>query len=435
MFRRYLPLAAPLLFLAATAVSSSAQTTSGGAGLRSRIQQELFTFGDCGAPLCLDLDNEHGDHFLPALAQGNDAVILFMTDAIGNAPLSVPLGATSGGATFSIVGGLPIRSSISAGPSFGERTQTLGRGRFYMGASVTGVEFTSLNGTPLDAIRMNFAHQDNDPDSTFGSPTFENDVMALSLQMNVNVVVGTLALTYGLTDFIDVGVAVPFVRTEVSGLSTAQMLPFETGAIHNFGGSATDPILRATASMEGTASGIGDVAARLKINLGQTSKMGVGLLAEARLPTGDEENLLGVGAAQIRATALYSAQFGTFSPHVNIGYAARTGENQVDGVVLQGAFDNLLSDWATLSAGIESEITVGENPFTLPGDFTLEQPYVRQFPATNIQNLDGNLLRMSLGAKFTVRGGTVINTNAIFPLREVGLQPDFIWTVGLEWGF
>ena len=60
---------------------------------------------------------------------------------------------------------------------------------------------------------------------------------------------------------------------------------------------------------------------------------------------------------------------------------------------------------------------------------------MRQFPATNIQNLDDNLLRMSLGAKFTVRGGTVINTNAIFPLKEVGLQPDFIWTVGLEWGF
>lgn len=432
MFRRYLPLVAPTLILAASATSASAQDEH---GLRTRIQEELFTFGDCGAPLCLDLDNFHGDHFLPALAQGNDAVIVFVADAIGNATLSVPLGATSSGATFSIVGGLPVRTSISAGPTFGERTQTLGRGRFYLGASVTGVEFTSINGIPLESIRMNFRHDDNDPSDVFGDPVFENDVMALDLQMNVNVLVGTMALTYGLTDFIDVGVAVPFVRTEVSGLSTAQMLPFGTGAVHRFGGTDADPLLRATASMEGSASGIGDVAARLKVNLGQSTRMGVGLLAEARLPTGDEENLLGVGAAQIRATALYSAQFGTFSPHVNLGYVARTGENQMDGVVIQGAFDNLLTDWATLAVGFESEIQVGENPFFLPEPFQLEQPYVRQFPATNIPNVNGDLLRASLGAKFTVRGGTVLTTNAIFPLREVGLQPDFIWTLGMEFGF
>jgi hypothetical protein len=434
MFRRYLRFAAPLLAFVATATPTSAQMDAPTA-LRTRIQQELFTFGDCGAPLCLDLDNIHGDHFLPALAEGNDAVIVFIADAIGNATLSVPLGATSSGATFSIVGGIPVRTSTSAGPTFGERTQTLGRGRFYLGASVTGVDFTSINGIPLQGIRMNFRHQDNDPNGTFGDPVFENDVMALDVQMSVNVLVGTLALTYGLTDFIDLGVAVPFVRTDVSGLTTAQILPFGTGAIHRFGGDDADPILRATASMTGSASGLGDVAARLKVNLGQSARMGVGLLAEARLPTGNEEELLGLGATQLRATALYSAQFGTFSPHLNVGYVARTGANQMDALVVQGAFDNLLTDWATLAVGVESEIRVGENPLQLPGPFRLDEPYVRQFPATNIPNVVGDIVRASLGAKFTVRGGTVLSTNAIFPLRDVGLQPDFIWTLGMEFGF
>lgn len=432
MLQRLLPPAALVLLLAASPQYLEAQD---GPGLKSRITDALFTFGDCGTPLCLDLDNTHGDHFLPALAEGNDAVILFVADAIGNATLSVPIGATSSGATFSIVGGLPVRTSVSAGPTFGERTQTLGKGRFFLGASVTGVEFTSLNGVPLDGIRMNFAHEDGDPSEDFGDPTFENDIIALELQMNVNVLVGTLAATFGVTDFIDIGVALPFVRTEVSGRSEAQMLPFGTGAIHRFGGVDTDPILRATASMEGSASGIGDIAGRLKINLGQSSRMGAGLLAEVRLPTGDEEDLLGVGATQVRVTGLYSAQFGTFSPHMNLGYAARTGENQTDGVVIQTAFDNLLTDWATLAVGIESEIQVGENPYTLPGDFGLTQPYVRQFPATNVPNTDGDLLRASIGGKFTVRGGTVLVVNGIFPLRDVGLQPDFIWTVGMDFPF
>jgi len=282
---------------------------------------------------------------------------------------------------------------------------------------------------------MNFAHENNDPDDTFGDPTFENDVMALELEMNVNVVVGTISATYGVTDFIDIGVAIPLVRTEVSGRSEAQMLPFGTGAIHRFGGTAVDPILRATASMEGSASGIGDIAGRLKINLGQSTRMGVALLTEFRLPTGDEENLLGVGAAQLRVTGLYSAQLGTFSPHLNLGYAARMGENQTDGVVIQAAFDNLVTEWATLSMGIESELQVGENPVSLPNVFQLEQPYVRQFPATNIPNTDGDLLRASIGGKFTVRGGTVLVVNGIFPLRDVGLQPDFIWTIGLDFPF
>ncbi len=432
MHSRLVPPAVLVLALSLLAADSAAQDEP---GLRTRIQEELFTFGDCGSPLCLDLDNLHGDHFLPALAEGNDAVIAFVADAIGNATLSVPLSATSSGATFSVVAGLPVRTSISAGPIFGERTQTLGRGRIYLGTSVTGVEFSSLNGVPLNGLSLNFKHEDGDPAGTLGDPSFENDIMALDLAMTVNVVVGTLAMTFGVTDFIDLGFAVPFVRTEVSGRTDAQILPFGSTAIHRFGGDATDPVLRATASMEGTASGIGDIAGRMKINLGQSTKMGGALLAEVRLPTGDEENLLGVGATQVRAMGLYSAQLGSFSPHLNVGYTARMGEKQRDAVVLQAAFDNLMTDWATLALGIESEFQMGENPFSLPSTIELQEPFLRQFAATNIPNKEGDLLRASMGAKFTVRGGTVIVVNGIFPLREVGLQPDFIWTLGLDFPF
>lgn len=425
----------PLLALAAATTLAAVGEAHAQDGLRARIEEELFTFGSCGEPLCLDLDNTHGDHYLPSLGEGNDAVIVFLSQAIGNAPASVPLGATSSGATFSIVAGLPVRTSTSAGPVFNERTQTLGRGRLFLGASVTGVEYTSLNGVPLDALRLNFKHEDGSPEGTFGDPSFENDIMSLDLQLNVDVIVAAAALTYGVTDFLDIGVAVPFVRTRVSGRSDAQFLPFGSTAIHRFGGDAADPILRASASMEGTASGIGDVAARMKINFGQSARMGAGLLAEMRFPTGDEENLLGAGASQIRATALYSAQLGGFSPHLNVGYVARNGERQRDGVNIQGAFDQLLTEWATLAVGVEGEIQLGDNPFVLPDEIELTEPFLRRFPSTNIPNSDGDLLRAMIGGKFTVRGGTVLVANGIFPLRDIGLQPDFIWTLGLDFPF
>jgi len=44
---------------------------------------------------------------------------------IGN----VPIATTSGGVTFRFEGGIPVKSSLSLGPIFAERAQTLGRGR------------------------------------------------------------------------------------------------------------------------------------------------------------------------------------------------------------------------------------------------------------------------------------------------------------------
>lgn len=430
MLRRLVPVVAFAALLILAPAFAEAQS-----GLRDRIQEELFTFGDCGVPLCLDVSNIHGDHFLPSLAEGNDAVIAFLTDAIGRAAGSVPLGATSSGATFSFVGGLPVATSTSAGPIFNERAQTLGKGRFFLGASVTGIRFTSLNGAPLSNLQMTFAHQDVAPINNLGDPILENDIMALELAMDVSVLVGTVVLTYGLADFIDIGVAVPMIRTSVSGRSEAQIHPFGALAVHHFAGDDADPVLRAAASMEGSASGIGDVAARLKINLGQSSTMGGALLADVRFPTGDADNLLGAGAAQIRVLGLYSAQLGTFSPHLNLGYTARAAETQNDAVYLAVSFDNLMTDWVTLAVGVESEFQVGDNALRLPGPFVFDSPFTRQVPATNVPNKSGDLLRGTVGAKFTVRGGTVLVVNALFPLRDVGLQPDFIWTLGLDFPF
>lgn len=437
MSTRFVFCAVAAAALAAIPASARAQATTPTvpSGLRGRIAQELFVFGSCGEPLCLDVTNAHGDHFKPLLASGNQAVLAFLTQSIGEATQRVPLSATSSGATFSVIGGVPVRTSISAGPIFGERTQTLGRGRFFVGASVTDIEFSSLNGVPLDNIGLTFAHSNESPSDTLGNPTFENDLMDLQLQMAVNVLVGTISATAGVTDFLDVGIAVPIVRTQVSGRSSAQFLPFGTSAIHRFGGTDIDPILRATATMEGSASGVGDIAARVKLNLGQSNTMGAALLAEMRFATGKEEDLLGTGSTQFRALGLYSAQFGTFSPHVNIGYAMRASEQQSDAVLIGLAADNLLAEWATLAVGIDSELQMGDNKFVLPSEIVLQEPFERRIPATNVPNKSGDLIRASIGAKFTVRGGTVLVVNGLFPLREVGLQPDFIWTVGVDFPF
>lgn len=407
------------------------------AGLRSEIPK-LFSFGNCGSPLCLDgsvsAANGHGDHFIPATAAGNSAVISFINEAIGKSVANTPISAASSGATFAIVGGLPVKTSTSAGPVFGERPQTLGRGRFFLGANVTGLHFSTLNGVPVDKLKLNFVHQDVGT-AGLGDPGFENDVIEVGLGLDINLLVSSLFLTAGLTDFIDIGVAVPFVRTRLHGTSEAQIVPFGPIAPHFFGGDAANPILRAASVIDGSATGIGDIAARVKINLGQGRTAGAALLGDIRFATGDEEDLLGAGATSVRGLAIVAAQFGSFSPHLNGGYLARTGALQNDAILATIGFDQLMTPWATLAVDLVSEWQVGDSKIALPGTVVFSQPFVRRVDATSIPQRDENVLNASIGMKFSVRGGTTIVVNGITPLRKVGLQPDFVWTGGLEYSF
>lgn len=401
--------------------------------LRPRLEQ-LFTFGTCGQPLCLDLDNFHGSHYLPSAQSGNLTVIGFVTQAIANSTANLPISATSSGATYSIVDGLPVRTSTSAGPVFAERPQTLGRRRVFIGANVSGIQYTTLNGAPLDNLQLNFVHEDVLTPG-LGDPDFENDVIRTQLAMKLNLVAASFFATYGLTDFIDVGVALPLVRVNFSGVNTAQIDPFGPNPQHYFGGTPADPILRATSSVEGVAAGIGDMLGRLKINVVQGRRYGAAILTEVRFPTGDEENLLGSGSTSVRAIGVFGAQYGTFSLHANTGYVVRTAELQQDAVTATFGFDQLVNSRTTVAFSLLSESAVGDSPFSLPEPIDLVFPFARRIQTTSIPRRDADRLDASLGLKIAARGGSVIVLNGTAPLKKGGLQPDFIWNAGIEINF
>jgi hypothetical protein len=396
---------------------------------------DLFVFGDCGEPLCLSVGTGHGSHFIPAITQGTNTVIGFLETSIARTVAATPISATSSGTTYTLVGGLPVPSSSSPGPIYGERAQTLGRGRFFLGGYVTGLEFTTLNGNPLDNVAFNFGHQDVDPDTIYGVPDFENDHVAVNMALELNTTSFYLNATWGMLDFIDVGVAVPIVRTTMQGTATAQVMPFGNSTIHNFGGDPANPIMRSTTAVDGSASGIGDVVGRLKVNLGQSTKVGAALLGEARFPTGDEEDLLGAGFTSLRLMGIGSAQFGSFAPHLNVGYIFRSSNEVNDAVWTAVGFDNQMASWATVAADLLMSFQVGETKQTLPGDLVYTTPIDRRIQSTSVPNRSEDLVNLSLGMKFRVRGGAILVVNGIAPLKKSGMQPDFIWTGGLEGAF
>jgi hypothetical protein len=94
-----------------------------------------------------------------------------------------------------------------------------------------------------------------------------------------------------------------------------------------------------------------------------------------------------------------------------------------------------MTDWATLAIDFISEWQVGDNKILLPGDAQYDVPFVRTVQTSTVADMKQNFIAASGGLKFTLRGGTVLMTNILFPLTRAGLLPDFVWTAGIEMAF
>jgi hypothetical protein len=424
-----------LALMTATAASAHGQ------GLREKLERGLFSFGDCGEPLCLPAlvlaGNPHGRHFIPSAEAGNAAIIAFLGSAIGANVSNIPISATTSGVTYSFEGGAPVRNNVSSGPIFAERAQTLGRRRMLIGANVSSIRFNTLRGIPLNSLDFNFTHQDINPPSE-GSPAFENEFITVRTSLEVNVLATIAFATYGVTDRIDVSVAVPYVSNSIDGHSFGQIVPFGPNPAHYFAGTAAAPILSATTDVNGSASGIGDVALRAKVNLspgGSKARTGFALLGDVRLPTGNEDDFLGSGSTSARILGIVSARYGDFAPHANAGVALRSSDDQQDAILATAGFDQLLVRWATFAFDVISEWQLGDQKFSLPGPTQITIPFARTIYPSNIPDRRDDLLNASIGTKLSTKKGLTFIVNALLPLNRGGLRASTLWTTGLEYGF
>ncbi|MGH7700368.1 MAG: transporter [Gemmatimonadales bacterium] len=414
-------------------------------GLRDKIS-ELFIFAPGEQPLFLGGTGVHENHFITSASTQNGLLIAFISNAIASNVAAIPVSATSGGATFSFEGGAPVRTSVSPGPVFADRALTLGRGRVLVGANMNRLHFATLKGISLSDIRLNFIHQNVDsPEcdaiegrdcAPFGVPRLENDVITLRLALDLDVTVTSFFVSVGLLDRVDIGVVLPVVSTSLSGTSEAQIISFaESTAAHFFGGTPSNPQLSTSRSVAGSATGIGDVAARVKVNLMQSERTAFALLADARFPTGSADDLLGSGHVAARGLGILSARFGAFSPHANVGFLLRGTDSLNNAVLATVGFDHLMAPWATLAVDLVSELQIGENRLRLPGPVTYEVPFRRTVEPTNLPNRRDDLLNASFGFKFVTGSGITIVTNTLWPLNRGGLRPNVLWTAGLEYDF
>jgi hypothetical protein len=393
------------------------------------------------------------DSFVPSAVQTNADALDFVTKWMSVSPAYFPFGSTSGGLAFRFESGVPAPAPTSAGPILGERGQTLGRGRGVVGAHVTSTRFTTSRGRPLSQLRLTFTHRNIDSDqcdaeegrdcAPLGVPLSENDLLEFLLNVDLDVDVGSVFLTYGLLDRLDLGIMLPLVHTSMHGRSTAQIIPFgtlPTGAAHFFAGTPENPVLASTQVVQGSATGIGDLAVRTKVNMLDRERAAVALLADVRFPTGDEDNFLGIGDWSVRGIGVFSMVFGSFSPHLNAGYiwrGAKAGNGAAkDAVLLTIGFDQVFAPWATFATDLIAEVQVGKRAFVAPPPVRFTEPFARSVQPISISSLRGNVASGSAGFRFATASNFTAVVNALFPITY-GSRPrtDFAWSLGLEYDF
>ncbi len=414
---------------AVVALTTVSPLPAAGQGLSDKIG-ELISFGSCGQALCIVTGTgTHGGHYLKSAQTAGDQLVNFLTGSITASVGRLPISATSSGNTVSLVNGALVQATTSAGPVFAERATTMGKGRALFGVNTTGIRFSKLRGQSIDSLSFQLAHEDVGLVGLGDSPN-ERDIIGANLNMQFNMQVTSLFATYGITDRLDVSVAVPFVMASLD--ATAHGRVFSDSTVtgnHYFDVAGT---YNKISTVSGSKAGLGDIAARLKYNLGKTDKAGVAFLADVRLPTGSEKDFLGAGSVSANALVIASSTFGKFSPHANVGLAIRTGEGQNSAMLGTFGFDQMLSPKVTVAFDVLSEFQAGGNAGELPPDFTV-RPVGRTliYTGSNIPSSKDNPISLSGGGRF-VAGAFTILANALVPVKSGGLQANFIWTLGVD---
>lgn len=384
-----------------------------------------------------------------------------------------PLGSSTGGFTYSFneQSGIYTRNTESFGPAFTERAATIGRKKFSLGVNYQHTSFDTFGGQDLQdgSISFYLPHTDCCPDVATASeltPGFEGDLMQATLTLKATTdTVGVFA-NYGVTDRLDVGIALPIthvaldaeVHTTILRLSTAS-----TPTVHTF--VTGQNVTESSFDDADSATGIGDVVVRTKYNFLRAANTWMSLGVDVRLPSGDADNLLGLGTTQGKFFLIASSTNERISPHMNLGFTV-SGEGEREKVY---EFEPLgVSDEFNYAGGVEIvanpkltllfdlvgrtlfkagdiELETKTFQFRSPADATAPGPLqtsstnpVTGQPYEQLGLREGKNLSLLLGAagfKFNAGTNLLLNANILFPITDAGLRDRLTFAIGLDYAF
>jgi hypothetical protein len=397
---------------------------------------------------------------------------------IGTQLSQLPLTSPASGFVFSFNPSLGVvsRTTESFGPILTERAETVGKHKLFVGVSYQLFDFNKVDGVSLKNFGTVFQHEDvapcangsltgpcSPPLPNNGNPLLENDIIGTTNNISLKVHQITAVATFGLTNRLDVSVAVPILDVRMGVSSDATIYSFEppdpvnipngnhqdhqfvpTTPDFNAGHETVVAPNHALFYNARSMSGVGDVIFRGKFQVLQKEKAGLAVGADLHTPTGDEKNFLGSGAWGVRPFAVFSYA-SRVEPHATFGYQ-RNGDSYLAGNITTFSKDHL-PDILTYSAGADAGIT---RRVSISGDYIgqsllsvktiLSKPFIDHSGATHSTIVTSgketvNQASIAVGGKVNPFGKLLVSANVLFRVNDAGLHSKPAPLVGLSYTF
>ena len=303
--------------------------------------------------------------------------------------------------------GTVIRASDSFGPLFTERSLLAGRGRASFGMSFSSVSYDNIDGRSLrDGTLVSTA-------SIFRGDTAPFDVETITLKFRTDTV--TLNGTVGITDQLEISAGIPFIRLNLEG-----------ERVDNYRGQQ---LLQASGSA--STAGLGDIVVRGRYNMYRSGASGMAVGAEVRLPTGNEEDLLGTGSTSFTPRFIGSYEQDRVGIHGEVGYT------------LRGVSEALTYAGAVTAVAAPRLTLVGEllgrrlNAVGRLVETTLPHPRLAGVDTVRLTSSDETADRLLVvaGFKWNIASTWLLTANILRPLTDVGLNARWVPSVTFDYWF
>jgi hypothetical protein len=340
------------------------------------------------------------------------SAIQALRDNLATQATTFPIGSSSGGFTwtFDSALGIQTRRSNSFGSMFAERPLTNGRKKLNVALDYQHTKFDSVAGQPLGDLK-----------SVFDLGTETLNTLTLNTSLDVAIDRTTVSASYGLTDRVDIGLIVPFGRTQVAGSSRFVWRDRLGNEVARVNGP----------DEKGSSNGIGDITVRAKVAVPSPPAVELAAGVDLRLPTGDPDGLLGVGATQTKVMVMGALPRGMVAPHFNVGYTWAGSDVRSPFNVFNEVNYIVGADLAATPAVTVIGDVIGR---TLRGAGKIEFTDT-PFPGFTTDTGNVNLLLGTVGAKVKVSGMWLLTASVVFPLNNGGVKPGVTPVIGFERAF
>ena len=390
----------------------------------------------------------HAAHFMSQ--PDAQATLRELNSGIASQLSTFPIGSSSGGFTFTFDESLGVynRTTESFGPIFTERPLSTGKGKFTFGVNYQQATYDSFQGKDLSSgdLTLYLLHLDVNNDGSNLNPWFEGDIIRANLSIDLDVKTTVLFANFGASERLDLGVALPFQDVSLSARIDTHIERLATGAdpfeVHVFDDDTSDHAFL----QSGSASGIGDLLLRGKYNFLRRPRGSLAAALDLRLPTGDENDLLGSGATQAKLYVIAGGAPGRFSPRGSLGYTFSNGGSDFTGdlpdeLYYSAGFDvvphrrvSVAADFIGRTLLHTDKVVDRESVFRYR---TRLDPTVLETTRTELGTERGslNLLLGSVGLKINPVGRLLLVANALFKIGNNGLQDTVTPTFGIDYTF